>query len=286
LTHLGVALAAGHMLELDEQKLAMCLGVGATQAAGLLASFGTMSKPLHSGKSAMNGVLSALMVEAGYTGSVSALDGQRGLPKVYADIELDDKVAAELGERWLVRDNAIKPYAACGAIHAAIDAAIALSGRVDPQTIESVECQVSRVTCHAAGITNPTTGLEGKFSTAYAVASALSGGRSPAADFTDAAVRRESIQALLRRVSLVERYERITEAIVTVTRVDRSVEEAHVEWAKGSPEHPMSYDDVVSKFRGITEPILGTTRTGAVIEMVDELADLPNVAELAALIRE
>jgi 2-methylcitrate dehydratase PrpD len=286
LTHLGVALAAGRMIGLDEDRLAMCLGVGATQAAGLLTSFGTMSKPLHTGKSATNGVLAALLVESGYTGSASALDGERGLPKVFADIELNEKVAADLGARWLIRDNAIKPYAACGAIHAAIDAATLLSTSVDPQDVDSVECQVSEVTCHAAGITEPTTGLQAKFSTQYAVASALVSGRSDPPDFTDPAVLRAPIQALLRRVTLVSRFERITEARVRVTRVDGTTEQAHVPWAKGSPQNPMTRDDVVDKFRAVAEPIIGAARADSIVTLVDELIELPDIAELTTLIGE
>ncbi|MFD2421896.1 MmgE/PrpD family protein [Amycolatopsis pigmentata] len=281
LTHLGSAAGAGKLIGLDTPGLATCLGIAATQAAGLLASFGTMGKPLHAGKAAADGVLSALLAEAGFTGNSRVLDGERGLPAVLAGADPERPLGRELGSRWLLLDNAIKPYAACGAIHAAIDGAIALSEEVRPERIERVECAVSSVTVHSAGIPAPATGLEGKFSTQYAVASALLSGQSSAPDFTDGAVRRPDVRELTARVALLDTYERITEAEVRVAHSDGSVIERKVDWAKGSPGNPMTYSDTVGKFLGLAEPVLGERRARAVVSLIDTLDEQPDAGRLA-----
>jgi 2-methylcitrate dehydratase PrpD len=284
LTHVGAGVGVGRLIGLDAQRLSMCLGIAATQSAGLLASFGTMSKPLHTGKAAADGVLSALLAESGYTGSQSILDGDRGLPAVMAGAAVDLPLGAELGTRWLLLDNAIKPYAACGAIHAAIDAAIELSKSVKVESISKVECEVSKITIHAAGNAAPTTGLEGKFSTQYAVAAALMAGESPASDFTDVAVLRPEVQRLASKVSLTETFERITEARVHVTRADGSTIDSKVDWAKGSPGNPMTHEDTVHKFLELARPILGERTAKEVVSTIDGLEHQPDMSELAALL--
>ena len=76
-----IAAAAGvaRLLRLSQDQTAYALGLAATQAAGLQTSFGTMAKPLHAGKAAMNGLLSARLASMGFTASTSALEGVQGL---------------------------------------------------------------------------------------------------------------------------------------------------------------------------------------------------------------
>ncbi|EXU64389.1 hypothetical protein Z951_31025 [Streptomyces sp. PRh5] len=281
LTHLGTAVGVGKLIDLDIENLSRCLGIASTQAAGLLASFGTMCKSLHTGKAAADGVLSALLAEAGFTGSSRILDGDRGLPTVLAGAEPDLPLGLELGSRWLILESAIKPYAACGAIHAAIDAAIELSKDVRPQHVTQVQCGVSAITIHAASIAEPATGLESKFSTQYAVAAALTAGRSPASDFTDAAVLRPDVRDLMSKVSLLDTYERITEAKVRVTRSDGSTVERKVDWAKGSPGNPMTHADTIEKFFELAEPVIGHHRAREVVSMIDALEEQPDIGRLA-----
>lgn len=283
LTTVGCAVAAGRLLGLRGNDLAMCIGMAATQAAGLLVSFGTMSKPLHSGKAAANGVLAARLASAGFSGALNALDGGRGLPVVLAGVEDASGLGRELGERWLILDNAIKPYAACGAIHAAIDAALILCPEVVVDDLVLVECAVSAVTIHAAGIAMPTSGLEAKFSTAYAVASALVRGSSTAADFTDRALQDTRVMALASRVEMVETFERITEAAVSVTSTNGAVTTVKIDWAKGSPGNPMTHDDNVEKFLTLVGQWLTADVAAQVVAALQALDRAPDVGGLMAL---
>jgi len=283
LCRFGVAAGAGKLLGLGPQRLREALGIAGVKAAGLLQSFGTMSKPLHSGTAAMDGVHAALWAEAGYTGPPEVFDGDRGFAAVYVQERLEG-AADELGRRWLLADNAIKPYAACGAVHAALDAALALAPETDgADAIEGVVCEVSDITCHSAGIAEPRSGLEAKFSTAYAVAAALATGAAPPETFEDEAVAQPEVRQLLARVELVPAYERITQARVCVRLVDGRALERAVDWAKGSPENPMSRSDVEAKFREIAVPLIGQERALLVIELARRLESLTDVGGLAGL---
>jgi len=100
LGHFGAAAAAGKLLGLDAAQLANALGVAGTQAAGLTASFGTMAKPFHPGKAAMNGLLAAMLAREGFTGATQMIDGPGSLPETYLGVTDMSAVAEDLGKRY------------------------------------------------------------------------------------------------------------------------------------------------------------------------------------------
>ena len=55
----GAAAAAANLLGLDATQTMNAFGIAATQASGIKCNFGTMTKPLHAGKAAMNGLIAA-----------------------------------------------------------------------------------------------------------------------------------------------------------------------------------------------------------------------------------
>src|SRR6185295_8607308 len=81
----GTAAVAARLLKLDVTQLRNALGLAASQAAGLLRNFGTMTKPFHAGHAARCGVQSALLARAGFTADTSIFDGKDGFLRVYGD---------------------------------------------------------------------------------------------------------------------------------------------------------------------------------------------------------
>ena len=77
---LGATAACARLLELDEARVEMALGLAASMACGLRANFGTMAKPLHVGLAARSGVLAANLAARGFTASSSVFEGDDGLP--------------------------------------------------------------------------------------------------------------------------------------------------------------------------------------------------------------
>ena len=61
----GTVAAAARLLRFTPDQTAMALGLAASLASGLKANFGTMTKPLHVGHAARNGLFAALMVQRG-----------------------------------------------------------------------------------------------------------------------------------------------------------------------------------------------------------------------------
>ena len=61
------------------------MGLAASQASGLKANFGTMTKPFHAGHAAERGVLSARLARRGFTANPDAIDANQGLTQAAGD---------------------------------------------------------------------------------------------------------------------------------------------------------------------------------------------------------
>src|SRR5205823_1331313 len=126
----GAAAAAGRLLGLTAEQMANALSAAAAQAAGLREMFGSMSKSLHAGKAASNGLLSALLAQRGWVSAAAGLEGVRGYWSTLSPDPADSAVATEaLGQTWELERDGFKPYA-CGVVtHPTIDAMARLAKR-------------------------------------------------------------------------------------------------------------------------------------------------------------
>ena len=73
---LGASVACAKLLRLDVTHTRMALGIAASTAAGLRQNFGTMTKPLHPGQAAMNGVTAAQLAQLGWTADANILEAR------------------------------------------------------------------------------------------------------------------------------------------------------------------------------------------------------------------
>ena len=95
-----------------------------------------------------------------------------------------------------------KPFACGLVVHAAIDACIQVHDEygLQPSEIEQVRVRVNPIVMELTAKTEPSTGLEGKFSIYHACAIALIRGRAGDSEFSDAAVLEPQVVALRRKV--------------------------------------------------------------------------------------
>ena len=286
LGHFGAAAAAGKLLGLDHARLAHALGIAGTQAAGLEQSFGTMSKPLHPGKAAMNGLLAAMLAREGFTGSTAMLDAPHGLAGTFLGVTDLGRAAEDLGKRFELLENSTKGYAACHLTHASIDAARAIRARSAPaaEAVESIVCRVHPLTLKVANHREPRTGLEAKFSIAFCTAVGLLRGDAGEAEFDDASVRDAAVARVMARVTPEpDTALGIGAAAMTVRLSDGRVLEERVAAARGTPDNPLTRDELETKFRRLAEVVLPATRVERLVETLRRLADVRDMAEMAAL---
>ncbi|MFQ5682578.1 MAG: MmgE/PrpD family protein [Candidatus Binatia bacterium] len=204
---LGATVSCSKLLRLDAGKIQMALGIVSSMASGIIGNFGTMTKPLHAGLAARNGVLAAQLAQAGYTANPEALETGMGFFEIYCrNLPVVPAALGTLGASYALIEKGIKikPYPCGGLTHAAIDAVLEIRAQegLTPEMIESIKVDVTRHTYNRIAFRIPSTGLQGKFSMPYVLARAMTDGKVSLDTFTDDAVREHRILELAAKVHM------------------------------------------------------------------------------------
>jgi 2-methylcitrate dehydratase PrpD len=282
----GAAVAAGSLLKLSADKMLDALGTAGTQAAGLweFNADGAMSKHLHPGKAAMNGVLAADLACAGFTGASRILEGERGFFRAMSSRYDDTRITDGLGERWKIGENCYKVWACCGHTHTAIDLAVQLRAKAPAARIQAIQVETYGPGYEIVKEHNPRTPYQAKFSLAYVVAAAFIYGGATLEAFTpehfgDGGVRQPDIAALLQRISvtvasdLTARYPEAWPARLRVTLGDGTQMIGESDFPVGNPENPVTTAQLEQKFTALVAPRWGDARAAAALEVVRSLSE-------------
>lgn len=278
----GAAAAAARLLSLEAREAVMALGLAATQAAGLRENFGTMAKPLHPGKAAWNGLLSARLARRGFTASEEGLVGRRGFLAVMAPDADRGALTEDLGREYETLKNRYKPYA-CGVVtHAAIDAAVeARHSGVAAARVASIRAHVHPLVKELTAKTGLRKGLEGKFSVFHCIAVGLLDGRAGPREFTDERVLDPEVVALSKRIELVVDPSMAEEAArLDIRTTDGAERSFAVDAATGSLERPMSDAALEEKFRMLVGEIAGADGVEDLIQAMWSFGPGTRVREL------
>ena len=258
---IAAAAACARLRQLDPGKTAMALALSASQSGGLMANFGTMTKPFHAGRAAHSGLVSARMAEAGFTAAMDALEHPQGfLSAVSPAGECDRDSPAACGNPWHIVQNrlSIKKYPACYAVHRSVDGLLDLLKEhpVKPEEIARITANISKTRAMILRNHQPQTGLEGKFSMEFAMAASVIARRASLVEFTDGFVRRPDVQALMQKVAIEtnENYdpEMSGASVYDQVRVElvggETIETAQIKRARGAAELPLGDTELFEKF--------------------------------------
>jgi len=283
----GAAVAAGKLLGLSPLQMSTAMGLAATQASGLRLAFGTMAKPFHPGKSAFDGLLSALLAQKNFTCAPNMLEGPKGFAEALGDEDTDLKrMVKNLGKKYEILNNTFKPYAACLLTHPTIDGVFELKNRYKfkADDIDEVSCEIARFCLDAAGQKEPKTGLAGKFSIYHCAALPLIEESAGEDKFTDQKVQNPQMIALRNKVKArVNPALKDTEARVTITTKDGKKYSAFIDKPKGDPRNPPTDGELENKFRSLAVDVLPQRKIDALVEMIWRLEKVKNLGQLIRL---
>ena len=204
----AVAAAAGvaRLLGLNETQCARALAIAASQAAGLVANFGTMTKPFHAGRAASAGYMSAHYALAGMTASPHAFEHREGFLRAFSPCgEVDLERPSHFGKHWDIIDRGvgIKLYPMCYGTHRILHTLTRYSRdrQLKPDDIAHVVFRTAPSRVIPLVHTNPRNALDAKFSAEFAVAVAVMSGQSTLGELTDEYVNRADVRNLMGKVS-------------------------------------------------------------------------------------
>jgi 2-methylcitrate dehydratase PrpD len=291
---IGAAAAAARMLRLDPHATAVALGIAASAASGLRENFGTMTKPLHAGRAAENGVLAAQLASRGFTAAVDVLEARRGF-FFAAGGGYDPEIAMAFGHPWTFADPgvSIKPYPSGSLTHPAMTVLAGLIAEHGFGSEDVVEVRVgtNRHMPTALIHHDPKDHLAAKFSMEFCMAILCVEGRGGLAQFTDQMVNRPDVRAMMGRV----RFEVDEEAdaagfhtmtsLVRVSLRDGRVLSGRAAFARGSPQDPMTQAELIDKFLECAE-VAGIERGAAAraAELILDLEAQPGLEQIVELL--
>ncbi|MEO8006414.1 MAG: MmgE/PrpD family protein [Betaproteobacteria bacterium] len=292
----GAAVAAGTILQLDAERLVQALGICGSFASGIMEFFsdGSMTKRIHPGKAAHDGVMAALLAREGYTGPRTVLEGRDGFFRAYGDGSEPDRLLAQLGTVWQVERASRKLHACCAHIHASIDALqrICTVHQVVAADIASIDVELATMAAYQViepleSKRRPTSTLEAQMSLPYVLAAVLEDGNAMPAQFTPERVADPRLHALMDRIGgkastaldAVFSSE-IMPAIVSVrTREGRHLTD-RVDHPAGSVRNPLTRAQLKRKFDALATASLTSAQADALWGRLTHISDLDSVTDL------
>ncbi len=286
----GAAVAAGSLMQLNAAQMLDALGSAGTQAAGLweFNADGAMSKHLHPGKAAFNGILAADLAGSSFTAASRILEGERGFFRAMSASHDATRITDGLGARWKIAENCYKMHSCCGHTHTAIDVALDLRAQSSDQ-IESVHIQTYGPGFEIVKESNPRSPYQAKFSIAYCVAVALLEGRVGLEQFAPErfgaeGTRDAAIAALLRRTQvtveddLTRKYPAAWPARVVVTLNNGAILNGSSDYPRGNPENPVSTAALEDKFTSLVGSRFGTETAQRALRAVHSIETCDDMA--------
>jgi 2-methylcitrate dehydratase PrpD len=291
----GAAAASARLLGLDAGGIASALGSAGTQAAGLweFVTDGAMSKHLHAGKAAMNGLLSALLAREGFTSAKRILEGKRGFFRAMASGYDESRITDGLGSSYRIAQTSFKIHASCGHTHSSIDAALELvrQYRPAPAEIASVHVETYAVALDITSEPLPETVYAAKFSLPFCVALALCRGKAGLAQFTEETLQDPLVRRVMDRASLAVApdldavHPAKWPARVTVRMRDGRTFTAQTDCPRGDPENPVTVSDLAKKFNDLASPVVGEQMVACLVAAVGSVDTLSRTSEMISCLQ-
>ena len=288
----GAAAAVGRLLGIDEKRMQWALGYAGSNAGGTWAFIpdGAMSKRVHPGFAAQNGVIAAYLAANGASGPTEIFETEwGGFFSTYGGaIATPERTLENLGTDYRMRLVGIKPYAACRGVHSGIDAALTLrrEHNLTAQDIARVEVRGNALHLRQLGKQNITTMLDAQFSLPYGIAVALTTGGAMIDQYTPTALRRAPVLELARRIEVVidAAIEEGAQPFVDIHLLDGRVLSQRILVASGDRSNPLSADALRAKFRTAAGESLDATQLDELEQALARIETMADASELAALL--
>ena len=291
----GAFAAAAKLLRLKGEQLRSGFGIAASFAAGIRCNFGTMTKPLHVGRAAENGVTAALLAARGFTADPDALDGPWGYFAVQGGGVSAEKISQGFGKTWTIVEPgvSIKPYP-CGVLtHPTIDLMLKLvsDNDVKPDDIETVTVYAGSNILNPIRYPIAANHLQAKFSLPAALAMIALARKAGKTEFSDAFVAAAPMQAMQKRITTeldpaIEKmgFDKMRSRIAIKLKDGKTIEGWADERYRGGPDNPLSDAELEAKVRSCCENVIDASSQAKLIDAAWSVSKLLDARRLMMLL--
>ena len=289
------AATAARAIGLDAEKFQHALGIVGSQGGGLMAAQeGAMVKRFHSGRAAQSGVYSALLARDGFTGIPDVLEAPYGGYLTTHSAEPNPvRLTEGLGTKWETLQVGYKPHASVTSIHTALDGlgAIMREQGLAAEDIARVETGLSPMThVHCAWEYKAQGVTAAQMNLYYGLAVIALDGVAFTGQYQESRLRDPKIVDFIGRISasvdpeIESRGPAFRHAArVRVTARDGRSFEKFLSDRRGSPENPLTREEIEQKFRHVVAPCVDKARAERIIKTVARLETLDSLSELIDL---
>ncbi|EME19019.1 MmgE/PrpD family protein [Rhodococcus triatomae] len=281
----GAVAAGAHLLGLDASRTTGAFGVAGSMAAGSLQCLedGTWNKRIHPGLAARNALFALELARHGFHGAIEPLSGKHGVLQAFSSRSNSGILTDGLGTSWALLNTGIKPYPACRLTHGAIDAALEMRTRLEPEYLgrTPITLEISPIAHDIVGTDTPVkrlprTTVDGQFSVYFQVAAALQYGDLGWSVYDH--LENPGIGALIERIEVVAN-PGVNPAGAFLTIGEDVV---RVDAPSGEPDGGIDHNVVARKFRSISSTVWNPDHQSRILSAV---GDLPRSADVSNVIR-
>jgi len=297
----GSALVASRLMRLDLQEITDALGIAGSFSSGLgeYRSSGAMTKRIHPGKAAHDGILAALLARHGFTGPATVFEGRDGFLKAYGSKADAGKLTEGLGSTFHILEVSTKFHSCCYQCQSSVDALLEIDAKhhLRPEKIDRIIARLPSMAHYIVAEPfeqkySPTTRLQAQTSLPYCLAIAAIEKKVLLDQFSPDKFHNAQVLSLARRVQTIKD-EALDQACaagqapatVQVCLRDGTEFSSHVDYPRGSPDRPLSEAEFSQKFDALLEPHISpeTTRElWKLVKGIENLGDVSEIVEMAA----
>jgi 2-methylcitrate dehydratase PrpD len=259
----GAAAAAGRLLGLDGERLNHAFGLAASLASGTMefAASGGMAKRVHAGRAAEGGLTAALLAQRGVEGASDGLAGQYGFCRIFTQQPRPELLTERLGDRWMIDEITVKPYAACSDIHPLIQAALELRAEhnLTSDQIDQIEAEAPTKAATQNNMDGTASVMAAQYSAQWNIAAALVADPTDPTTYAPGHIADPKIAALQAKVTTIApspefdaTYAWKMGGRLRITLHDGRTVDRTVHGQKGSMHSPLTRAEIDAKFRSLT----------------------------------
>ncbi|MCK4792855.1 MAG: MmgE/PrpD family protein [Desulfobacteraceae bacterium] len=286
---IGAAAASAKLLKLNVEETRIAFGIACSETGSLRRNFGTMTKPLHAGMAASNGVLAGLLAKEGFTANPDVFDDTNAFSGTFfrgGKCECT-KMTENLGNPFTIekRQPGIKRYPCPGCNANGLDASMELlkAHDISYDDIELLEAHVNPFVPSILTYPEPKTGLEAKFSAEYNLAATIRDRKLNLASYAEEKVTSPQMREALKKINVIVHPDwppRVGGTKIIIKLKDGTIFNNQVEMWKGSPDNPLSREELTEKYRDCAQSVLTPKETEESIELLLNLSELDDIKVL------
>ena len=297
---MGSAVTAAKILKLDRRGMTNALGIAGSQAAASMEFLadGAFTKRLHPGWAAHSGIIAALLAAEGFTGPASILEGKYGFLQAYSAGSIPSRLMEGWGSPYKVMRTSIKPHSCCRYKQGPIDGILEIMKKHPLKASDIKEVKLGILKAGYPIVAdpqelkyNPKSVVDAHFSMPFGAAVAVLYGRASLNEYTEEKVESIEVREMMGRIFCVHDPEldkvfpnRWPASVSIVTKAGE-VFKTHIDYPKGDPENPLTWEELVQKFKDLTSPVFEESVKLQIVDLVRDLAaerDLERLTRLLA----